>query len=73
MPSWSDWPCSASPTARSRGSSSPTRFPAGERCKPIENKLVVLSVGELLGEAIGRIHDNTSISALFEGTVGVKR
>jgi phosphoribosylpyrophosphate synthetase len=48
-------------------------IPAGERCAPIKDKLTVLSVGELLGEAIGRIHNNTSISALFRGTAGVKR
>ncbi len=48
-------------------------IPAGPRCDPIRDKLVVLSVGELLGEAIGRIHNNSSISALFHGTVGVKR
>lgn len=48
-------------------------IPAGDRCLPIKDKLLVLSVGELLGEAIGRIHNNTSISALFRGTAGVKR
>lgn len=48
-------------------------IPVGERCEPLKNKLKVLSVGELLGEAIGRIHDNTSISALFRSTAGVKR
>ena len=48
-------------------------IPAGDRCEPIRHKLTVLSVGELLGEAIGRIHNNSSISALFHGMAGVKR
>jgi ribose-phosphate pyrophosphokinase len=37
----------------------------GDRCKPVEQRLVVLSVAELLGEAIHRIHHNKSVSALF--------
>lgn len=48
-------------------------IPPGERCGPIADKLTVLSVGELLGEAIGRIHNNASISALFKSTAGAKR
>lgn len=40
-------------------------IPAGPRCKPIESKLVELSVAELLGEAIHRIHHNQSVSSLF--------
>jgi phosphoribosylpyrophosphate synthetase len=33
----------------------------------------MLSVGPLLGEAIHRIHNNLSLSALFERTAGTKR
>lgn len=40
-------------------------IPAGPRCRPIENKLIELSVAELLGEAIHRIHHNQSVSSLF--------
>lgn len=40
-------------------------IPCGPRCKPIEGKLVELSVAELLGEAIHRIHHNQSVSSLF--------
>lgn len=48
-------------------------IPSGERCDPIKDKLVVLSVGEMLGQAIMRIHNNQSISALFQSTAGAKR
>ncbi len=49
-------------------------IPCGERCKPIEDKLVELSVANLLGEAIHRIHHNRSVSALFrKGAGGSKR
>ncbi len=41
-------------------------IPCGARCKPIENKLTVLSVAELLGEAIQRIHRDQSVSSLFK-------
>ncbi len=41
-------------------------IPAGSRCKPIEDKMVQLSVGEMLGEAIHCIHHNTSVSSLFK-------
>jgi len=37
----------------------------GDRCNALESRLVVLSVAELLGEAIHRIHHNQSVSALF--------
>jgi ribose-phosphate pyrophosphokinase len=40
-------------------------IPCGARCLPIESKLVELSVAELLGEAIHRIHHNQSVSSLF--------
>ncbi len=40
-------------------------IPTGPRCKPIEDKLVELSVARLLGEAIHRIHHNKSVSSLF--------
>lgn len=42
-------------------------IPIGTRCDPIKERLEVLSVAELLGEAIHRIHHNESVSALFEG------
>jgi len=40
-------------------------IPCGARCKPIEGKLVELSIAELIGEAIHRIHHNQSVSSLF--------
>jgi ribose-phosphate pyrophosphokinase len=40
-------------------------IPIGNRADPIRDRLVVLSVAELLGEAIHRIHHNKSVSALF--------
>ncbi|MEQ8850595.1 MAG: ribose-phosphate pyrophosphokinase [Phycisphaerales bacterium] len=48
-------------------------IPAGDRLAPIAHKTTVLSVGDLLGEAINRIHTDRSVSALFRGTAGVKR
>ncbi len=49
-------------------------IPCGNRCAPIEDKLVELSVANLLGEAIHRIHHNRSVSALFRnGAAGSKR
>jgi ribose-phosphate pyrophosphokinase len=48
-------------------------IPSTDRVEPIRDKLTVLSVGDLLGEAVGRIHNNTSISELFKSTAGVKR
>lgn len=41
-------------------------IPCGSRCRPIETKLTELSVAELLGEAIHRIHHNQSVSSLFK-------
>jgi len=40
-------------------------LPVGDRAEPIKDRLVVLSVAELIGEAIHRIHHNQSVSALF--------
>ena len=48
-------------------------IPEGGRCAQIESKLKILSVGEMLGQAIKRIHNDESISALFERTAGAKR
>ena len=45
-------------------------IPVGNRADPIKDRLVVLSVAELLGEAIHRIHHNESVSALFQGPAG---
>lgn len=39
----------------------------------LQGKLVELCVGTLLGEAIFRIHNNQSVSALFRKTAGTKR
>jgi ribose-phosphate pyrophosphokinase len=41
-------------------------IPVGARCREIQDRLVVLSVADLLGEAIHRIHNNQSVSALFD-------
>jgi ribose-phosphate pyrophosphokinase len=41
-------------------------IPIGNRCDAIKDRLVVLGVAELLGEAIHRIHHNESVSALFQ-------
>ena len=43
------------------------------RCDMIDDKLVELSVGKLLGEAIHRIHHDQSISAMFRTIIGTKR
>lgn len=48
-------------------------IPGGERCRPIRDKLTELSVAQLLGEAIHRIHHNASVSALFRKGSGGKR
>ncbi|MBC7784736.1 MAG: ribose-phosphate pyrophosphokinase [Burkholderiales bacterium] len=41
-------------------------IPIGNRADAIKDRLVVLSVAELLGEAIARIHRDESVSALFK-------
>ena len=41
-------------------------IPLGNRAEPIKDRLVVLSVAPLLGEAIKRIHRNESVSGLFK-------
>lgn len=48
-------------------------IPLGDRCAPIQSKLVELSVSGLMGEAIRRIHLDQSISALFRKWHGGKR
>lgn len=48
-------------------------IPCAERGAALGGKLTVLSVGDLLGEAINRIHTDRSVSALFRGTAGLKR
>ena len=47
-------------------------IPIGDRCDAIKDRLVVLPVHELLGEAIHRIHHNASVSALFVRDVSTK-
>jgi len=44
-----------------------------DRLGTIRPKVVELCIGELLGKAIERIHNNQSISALFRDTAGPKR
>ena len=41
-------------------------IPIGNRADSIKDRLVVLSVAELFGEAIARIHKDESVSALFK-------
>ena len=47
-------------------------IPIGNRCDAIKDKLVVLSVAELLAQAIHRIYHNESVSALFQQDNGQK-
>ncbi|MCL4212115.1 MAG: ribose-phosphate pyrophosphokinase, partial [Phycisphaerales bacterium] len=48
-------------------------IPNGERLKPIQHKLQILSVAHLLGQAVHRIHHDMSISALFREIGATKR
>jgi ribose-phosphate pyrophosphokinase len=48
-------------------------IPSGEKCAPVADKLVELSVAQLLGQAIHRIHHNESVSSLFRNGSGGKR
>jgi ribose-phosphate pyrophosphokinase len=45
-------------------------IPIGTRADAIKDRMVELSVAELLGEAIHRIHHNASVSALFKNDGG---
>ncbi|MCB9845755.1 MAG: ribose-phosphate pyrophosphokinase [Phycisphaeraceae bacterium] len=48
-------------------------IPLDGRADPIKDRLEVLSVSNLLGDAIHNIHHDLSISALFRDAVGPKR
>jgi ribose-phosphate pyrophosphokinase len=48
-------------------------IPMGARVAALESKLTELCVGELLANAIHRIHHNMSVSALFKNGAGPKR
>lgn len=48
-------------------------IPLGDRADAIKDRVVTLSVAELLGEAIHRIHHNESVSALFRKDSGGAR
>lgn len=48
-------------------------IPLPKACDILKDKLQVLSVGNLLGDAIDRIHKNLSISELFRRSSGTKR
>jgi ribose-phosphate pyrophosphokinase len=48
-------------------------IPDGERLRPIEEKVHVLSVAPLLAQAVHRIHHDMSISALFQEIAATKR
>jgi ribose-phosphate pyrophosphokinase len=48
-------------------------IPACERLAPLADRLTVLSVAPLVGEAIKRIHLNQSVSAVLKGAAGGKR
>ncbi|HZZ45105.1 MAG TPA: ribose-phosphate pyrophosphokinase [Tepidisphaeraceae bacterium] len=44
----------------------------GDRLDSLKDRVVVLSVADLLGEAIHRIHHNASVSALFKDNPGTR-
>ena len=48
-------------------------IPTCDRLKPLGDRLTVLSVAPLVGEAIKRIHLNQSVSAVLKGAQGGKR
>lgn len=48
-------------------------IPACERIAPLRDRLTILSVAPLMGEAIKRIHLNQSVSAVLKGAQGGKR
>ncbi len=45
-------------------------IPLNNRADAIKDRLVELSVADLVGEAIHRIHNNASVSALFKDERG---
>jgi ribose-phosphate pyrophosphokinase len=48
-------------------------IPATDRLDPLKDRLTVLSVAPLIGEAIKNIHTNQSVSNLLKGAQGGKR
>ena len=48
-------------------------IPDARRLDPIRDRLTILTVAGLLGDAVHRIHHNQSVSALFRQVDGVKR
>ena len=48
-------------------------IPDGKRLDPIRDKLKILTVARLLGDAVHRIHHDLSVSALFRQSGGSKR
>jgi ribose-phosphate pyrophosphokinase len=48
-------------------------IPDGERTDPIRDRMLILTVAELLGEAVHRIHHDMSVSALFREAGETKR
>ncbi len=48
-------------------------IPATDRLEPLKDRLTVLTVAPLIGEAIKNIHTNQSVSNLLKGAQGGKR
>jgi ribose-phosphate pyrophosphokinase len=48
-------------------------IPASDRLAPLKDRLTILSVAPLMGEAIKRIHLNQSVSDVLKGSQGGKR